>query len=122
MNASNTNDSTVSQTRKLIYRQLFMIADGNNGHSNWNEKRKSSSTRDQHHHQRSNRHKDTIGRLLLPDTECHLLRQRTKRKPRVLFSQAQVYELERRFKQQRYLSAPERDQMARSLKLSSQQV
>ena len=61
-------------------------------------------------------------RITLPDTECHLLRQRTKRKPRILFSQAQVYELERRFKQQRYLSAPERDQMARALKLSSQQV
>ena len=60
-------------------------------------------------------------RLALPD-DCHLLRQRTKRKPRILFSQAQVYELERRFKQQRYLSAPERDQMARALKLSSQQV
>ena len=58
-----------------------------------------------------------------PDvTECHLLRQKTKRKPRVLFSQAQVYELERRFKQQRYLSAPEREQLATMLKLSSQQV
>ncbi|ESO08458.1 hypothetical protein HELRODRAFT_74887, partial [Helobdella robusta] len=45
-----------------------------------------------------------------------------KRKPRILFSQAQVYELERRFKQQRYLSAPERDQLATVLKLSSQQV
>lgn len=56
------------------------------------------------------------------EVECHLLRQRTKRKPRVLFSQAQVYELERRFKQQRYLSAPERDQLAQVLKLSSQQV
>ncbi|KAI0242099.1 Homeobox protein Nkx-2.5, partial [Lamellibrachia satsuma] len=53
---------------------------------------------------------------------CHLLRQRTKRKPRVLFSQTQVYELERRFKQQRYLSAPEREQMAAMLKLTSQQV
>jgi len=31
-------------------------------------------------------------------------RPRTRRKPRVLFSQAQVHELERRFKQQRYLS------------------
>lgn len=49
-------------------------------------------------------------------------RQRTKRKPRVLFSQAQVYELERRFKEQRYLSAPEREQMAQTLKLSSTQV
>lgn len=54
--------------------------------------------------------------------ECHLLRQRTKRKPRVLFSQAQVYELERRFKQQRYLSAPEREQLANMLKLTSTQV
>ncbi|KAF5284270.1 hypothetical protein FQA39_LY04563 [Lamprigera yunnana] len=49
-------------------------------------------------------------------------RQRTKRKPRVLFSQAQVYELERRFKQQKYLSAPEREQMAQGLKLTSTQV
>lgn len=55
-------------------------------------------------------------------TECHLLRQRQKRKPRVLFSQAQVFELERRFKQQRYLSAPEREQLANMLKLTSTQV
>lgn len=48
--------------------------------------------------------------------------QRTKRKPRVLFSQAQVYELERRFKQQRYLSAPEREHLAQMLKLTSTQV
>ncbi|KAM6150649.1 homeobox protein Nkx-2.5 [Erethizon dorsatum] len=49
-------------------------------------------------------------------------RARRRRKPRVLFSQAQVYELERRFKQQRYLSAPERDQLASVLKLTSTQV
>ncbi|KAM5300305.1 homeobox protein Nkx-2.5 [Ctenodactylus gundi] len=49
-------------------------------------------------------------------------RARRRRKPRVLFSQAQVYELERRFKQQRYLSAPERDQLAGVLKLTSTQV
>ena len=54
--------------------------------------------------------------------EVRLLRQKTKRKPRVLFSQAQVYELERRFKQQRYLSAPERDQLATVLKMTPQQV
>lgn len=50
------------------------------------------------------------------------IRQRAKRKPRVLFSQAQVYELERRFKQQKYLSAPEREQMAQGLKLTPTQV
>ncbi|KAM6924322.1 homeobox protein Nkx-2.5 [Xenentodon cancila] len=47
---------------------------------------------------------------------------RRRRKPRVLFSQVQVYELERRFKQQRYLSAPERDHLAGALKLTSTQV
>ncbi|XP_063873779.1 thyroid transcription factor 1-like isoform X3 [Scylla paramamosain] len=50
------------------------------------------------------------------------LNPKTKRKPRVLFSQAQVYELERRFKQQRYLSAPEREHLAGLLKLTSTQV
>ncbi|KAJ6669222.1 hypothetical protein lerEdw1_008031 [Lerista edwardsae] len=47
---------------------------------------------------------------------------RGRRKPRVLFSQAQVFELERRFQQQRYLSAPERELLASSLKLTSTQV
>ncbi|XP_005991959.1 NK2 transcription factor related 7 [Latimeria chalumnae] len=49
-------------------------------------------------------------------------KQRQRRKPRVLFSQAQVFELERRFKQQRYLSAPEREHLANMLKLTSTQV
>ncbi|KAM9808544.1 homeobox protein Nkx-2.3 [Syngnathus typhle] len=48
--------------------------------------------------------------------------QRTRRKPRVLFSQTQVFELERRFKRQRYLSAPEREHLAGSLKLTPTQV
>uniref|UniRef100_A0A3B5A1F8 Homeobox protein Nkx-2.5-like n=1 Tax=Stegastes partitus TaxID=144197 RepID=A0A3B5A1F8_9TELE len=47
---------------------------------------------------------------------------RLRRKPRVLFSQSQVSELERRFRQQRYLSAPERDHLAHLLKLTSTQV
>lgn len=50
------------------------------------------------------------------------VKQRSRRRPRVLFSQAQVFELERRFKQQRYLSAPEREHLASSLKLTSNQV
>uniref|UniRef100_UPI0037E856F7 homeobox protein Nkx-2.3 n=1 Tax=Semicossyphus pulcher TaxID=241346 RepID=UPI0037E856F7 len=58
-----------------------------------------------------------------PDSEKPVTKQqRTRRKPRVLFSQAQVFELERRFKQQRYLSAPEREHLASSLKLTSTQV
>lgn len=47
---------------------------------------------------------------------------RSKRRPRVLFSQDQVAELERRFQFQRYLSAPERDEFAASLNLTSTQV
>lgn len=49
-------------------------------------------------------------------------RQRAKRKPRVLFTQSQVQELECRFRQQKYLSATEREQMARGLKLTPTQV
>ncbi|CAF0844873.1 unnamed protein product [Didymodactylos carnosus] len=45
-----------------------------------------------------------------------------KRKRRVLFSQAQVYELERRFAKNRYLNAQDRDQLAQILGLSSTQV
>ncbi|XP_070540887.1 homeobox protein Nkx-2.5-like isoform X2 [Ptychodera flava] len=60
------------------------------------------------------RHKD--------DERPHGQKQRQRRKPRVLFSQAQVFELERRFKQQRYLSAPEREHLANMLKLTSTQV
>ncbi|KAM9609433.1 homeobox protein Nkx-2.6 [Morphnus guianensis] len=53
---------------------------------------------------------------------CHHPKQRQRRKPRVLFSQTQVFELERRFKQQKYLSAPEREHLASVLKLTSTQV
>lgn len=45
-----------------------------------------------------------------------------KRKPRILFSQNQVHALEVRFRGQRYLTAPEREQLARSLNLSPTQV
>ncbi|XP_026185364.1 NK2 homeobox 4b [Mastacembelus armatus] len=45
-----------------------------------------------------------------------------RRKRRVLFSQAQVYELERRFKQQKYLSAPEREHLAGMIHLTPNQV
>lgn len=46
----------------------------------------------------------------------------SKRKRRVLFSQAQVYELEKRFKMQKYLSAQEREHLASGLNLTPTQV
>jgi len=45
-----------------------------------------------------------------------------RRKRRILFAQAQIYELERRFKQQRYLSAPEREHLASGIGLTPTQV
>uniref|UniRef100_K7FUK9 NK2 homeobox 8 n=1 Tax=Pelodiscus sinensis TaxID=13735 RepID=K7FUK9_PELSI len=45
-----------------------------------------------------------------------------KKKRRVLFSKAQTLELERRFRQQRYLSAPELGQLAHLLSLTPTQV
>ncbi|KAF0023953.1 hypothetical protein F2P81_024583 [Scophthalmus maximus] len=44
------------------------------------------------------------------------------RKRRVLFSKAQTFELERRFRQQRYLSAPEREHLAGLVRLTPNQV
>lgn len=48
--------------------------------------------------------------------------QEKKRKRRVLFSKAQTYELERRFRHQRYLSAPEREALADIIRLTPTQV
>lgn len=48
--------------------------------------------------------------------------KKKKKKRRVLFSKAQTYELERRFRQQRYLSAQEREQLAHFLRLTPTQV
>lgn len=45
-----------------------------------------------------------------------------KRKRRILFSQQQVNELEKRFNKSRYLSAPERELLANELNLSPTQV
>ncbi|KAF4532754.1 hypothetical protein B566_EDAN007721 [Ephemera danica] len=45
-----------------------------------------------------------------------------KKRSRAAFSHAQVYELERRFNHQRYLSGPERADLAHALKLTETQV
>ncbi|TPP58079.1 Homeodomain protein Pnbap [Fasciola gigantica] len=45
-----------------------------------------------------------------------------KKRTRAAFSHAQVFELERRFNYQRYLSAPERAELAKNLRLSETQV
>lgn len=45
-----------------------------------------------------------------------------KRKRRILFTKAQTFELERRFRQQRYLSAQEREHLASLIQLTPTQV
>lgn len=51
-----------------------------------------------------------------------VMRSGKKRRPRALFSHAQVYELERRFALQKYLTAHEREQLAGMLRLTETQV
>lgn len=50
------------------------------------------------------------------------LAMKRKKRSRAAFSHAQVFELERRFSQQRYLSGPERSDLAKTLRLSETQV
>ncbi|XP_068608497.1 NK2 transcription factor related, locus 9 [Brachionichthys hirsutus] len=57
-----------------------------------------------------------------PDDASLDLEPKKIKKRRVLFSKAQTLELERRFRQQRYLSGPEREQLARLLSLTPTQV
>ncbi|ESO96919.1 hypothetical protein LOTGIDRAFT_60615, partial [Lottia gigantea] len=45
-----------------------------------------------------------------------------KKRSRASFSHGQVYELERRFRHQRYLSGPERADLAQALKLTETQI
>ncbi|XP_019746001.1 NK2 transcription factor related, locus 9 [Hippocampus comes] len=55
-------------------------------------------------------------------TAAEAAKKQKSKKRRVLFSKAQTLALERRFRQQRYLSGPEREQVARLLSLTPTQV
>ncbi|KAM4674327.1 homeobox protein Nkx-3.2 [Amazona ochrocephala] len=59
---------------------------------------------------------------LLPGEEEGAAPKPRKKRSRAAFSHAQVFELERRFNHQRYLSGPERADLAASLKLTETQV
>uniref|UniRef100_A0A1I7ZI91 Homeobox domain-containing protein n=1 Tax=Steinernema glaseri TaxID=37863 RepID=A0A1I7ZI91_9BILA len=56
------------------------------------------------------------------EKEINLRSHQNRRKPRVLFSNSQVMELEEKFKKQRYVSASERDKLASDLGLTPTQV
>lgn len=53
---------------------------------------------------------------------CAMQQQQQRRKRRILFTQTQIYELERHFRRHRYLSAPEREHLASVVGLSPTQV
>lgn len=74
--------------------------------------------------QMSDSEDDTDKRDSSSNVHSELVRQgmNKKRKRRVLFSKAQTYELERRFRQQRYLSATEREHLASLIRLTPTQV
>lgn len=58
-----------------------------------------------------------------PDESAQSMSQSgRKKRSRAAFTHAQVFELERRFSQQRYLSGPERADLAQALKLTETQV
>ncbi|NWU76895.1 NKX32 protein, partial [Onychorhynchus coronatus] len=59
---------------------------------------------------------------LIPGEEEAAAPKPRKKRSRAAFSHAQVFELERRFNHQRYLSGPERADLAASLKLTETQV
>ncbi|XP_077302997.1 homeobox protein Nkx-2.2-like isoform X2 [Arctopsyche grandis] len=77
----------------------------------------SSSQRRQEEMQEDEQEEDEEDSNLPGQMQAH-----KKRKRRVLFSKAQTYELERRFRQQRYLSAPEREHLASLIRLTPTQV
>lgn len=58
----------------------------------------------------------------MPNCENGIVSSHKKRKRRILFTKQQTLELERRFRTQKYLNAPERENMARTLGLSANQV
>lgn len=62
------------------------------------------------------------GTLILSAGGTSQMSRHKKRRPRALFSHAQVYELERRFAVQKYLTAHEREQLASVLHLTETQV
>ncbi|CAG7660284.1 unnamed protein product [Allacma fusca] len=64
----------------------------------------------------------SVGLASVSEDEENGEKKGKKRKRRILFTKAQTYELERKFRQQRYLSAPEREHLASIIRLTPTQV
>jgi len=82
------------------------------------QQQQAQSQHQQHLHHRG------LSQQMIADITSHAANpmQFRKKRSRAAFTHMQVYELERRFNQQRYLSGPERSDLARRLKLTETQV
>uniref|UniRef100_UPI0037E76C0E NK3 homeobox 3 n=1 Tax=Semicossyphus pulcher TaxID=241346 RepID=UPI0037E76C0E len=78
------------------------------------QKKEVDAEEEEHHHH--------SGDMVSCSSDVQQRRPGTKKRSRAAFSHAQVYELERRFQAQRYLSGPERADLAGALKLTETQV
>jgi len=76
----------------------------------------------QQQHQASNHNHQAQGQVTAGNLQAGQPQQQQRRKRRILFSQAQVNELERCFKQRPYLTAPERENLAQRIQLTPTQV
>ena len=75
-----------------------------------------------HHHHYSSLQETSESLKPYASFGCSSYSSMQKRKRRILFTQSQVNELEKRFNKSRYLSAPERELLASGLSLSTTQV
>lgn len=77
-----------------------------------------------HQQQQQKLHHRGLSQQMIADITSHAANphQFRKKRSRAAFTHMQVYELERRFNLQRYLSGPERSDLARRLKLTETQV
>lgn len=98
--------------------------------SNQSNVRQSSTSDNQQFRQTTNNeqhqqlHHRGLSQQMIADITSHAANpmQFRKKRSRAAFTHMQVYELERRFNHQRYLSGPERSDLARRLKLTETQV
>ncbi|KAL4231517.1 Homeobox protein Nkx-3.2 [Mactra antiquata] len=107
------DDNDVVGTTEEVSKEMH---DGTGGTSAVNSKQ--NGTHDKHQNKLIHSDKDSSNRK----RDINREHKPRKKRSRAAFSHAQVFELERRFRHQRYLSGPERADLAGALKLTETQV
>ncbi len=121
--SSSSTSSSLSQDNHTIIKSYNTPNNNNNTNSSsLNMTSNNVSILGHHHHNHSHHHHHPGFNVNSLTPSHHQYPYQSKRKRRVLFSQAQVYELEKRFKMQKYLSAQEREHLATGLNLTPTQV